>query len=173
MVYQFRTGARVAGGDAQTAGDELARIQLRDGKIETATVVDEARPDEAPLHPVFEWDDAVAGEQYRLQQARLLVRAVEVAPEKKDEEPLPAFVHVRAVSTDEPGYYQSSFVAVRNPDEWASAVEELRSKAASLVKSVEVLERLAENKPRRTRALVKKVAAATSATKAAIDGIAE
>src|SRR5262245_31987303 len=156
MVYQFRTGARVKGIDAQTVGDELERIRTRDGKIETETVVSEARPKNAPLHPVFEWNDSTAAHEYRLRQARAPVRAAEVPPEKKDEQPLPAFVHVRAVSTEEPGYYQSSFVAVHNPDEWASALHELQGKADSLVKSVEALGRLAEKKPRKTRTLVKK-----------------
>lgn len=172
MVYQFRPGTRVKGIDAQTAGDELERIRERDGKLETETVVEEARPRNAPLHPVFEWDDSVAAEEYRLWQARALVRSVEVAPEKKGEEPTPRYVHIRA-NAEESGYYQSVEVAVRNPDEWASALSELSAKAVSAYKSFEALERVSINKTIKTRKLVKKAGAALGTAKAVIQEIAE
>lgn len=172
MVYQFKLGARVKGVEAQTVGEELERIRERDGKIETETVVSEARPKSAPLHPVFEWNDSAAAHEYRLWQARALVRAVEVAPAQEGEEPTPKYVHVRATG-EEGGYYQSVEVAVRNPDEWAMVLQELRGKVASVARSVEVLERLAEKKPRKTRTLVKKAGAAVGSAKSAIEEIAE
>lgn len=171
MVYQFREGARVKGVEAQVVGEEIARILERDGKLETTTIVDEARPKNAPLHPAFEWDNSIAGEQWRLQQARQLAKSTEVV--KEGEEPIPQLVHVRAVSSEEPGYYQNTMVAIKNPDEWAMVLQELRGKVAGVVKSVEVLERLAERKPRKTRALVKKAGAAVDSAKAVIDEIAE
>jgi hypothetical protein len=39
-------------------------------------VIDAARAGEHPLHARFEWDDAIAGEKFRLQQARALIRVV-------------------------------------------------------------------------------------------------
>lgn len=172
MVYQFRLGARVKGVDAQTAGEELERIRERDGKIETETIVSEARPENAPLHPAFEWNDSVAADEYRLWQARALVRSVEIAPQGKDEEPTPKYVHVRATS-EESGYYQSVEVAVQNPDEWASALSELGAKAVSAYKAFEVLERLSIKKTLKTRKLVKRAGAGLSQAKAAIEEIAK
>lgn len=66
------------GVDAQTAGQELDRIRRRDGTIRPAVVVSESRPEEAPLHPVFEWRDEVAAEKYREHQATNLVKVVRV-----------------------------------------------------------------------------------------------
>lgn len=37
-------------------------------------IVNTARPPTSPLHPVFEWDDKKAADEYRLHQARHLVR---------------------------------------------------------------------------------------------------
>lgn len=173
MIFQFRQGARVTGVDAQSVGEELERIRARDGKVETTTVVDEARPKQAPLHPAFEWENSVAGEQWRLQQARHLVRSTEVVSEKEGEEPLPQFIHIPAVSSEEPGHYQSTMIAIRNPDEWAMALRDLRGKVAGIAKNVEVLERLAEKKPARTKKLVKRAGAAVSSAKSAIDEISE
>lgn len=171
MVFQWREGSRVKL-DPQVAGQELERIRTRDGKIETVTVVDEARPEDAPLHPAFEWDDSVAGEKYRLYQARNLVRSIEVAPEKEGKDTLPAFVHIRATTTQEPGYYQSVTVAARNPDEWASALNELSGKANAALKAVEILQRLAEGKTPKIRKLVKKAGVALNDAKTAIAEIA-
>ena len=48
------------------------------GILNTRNIVDEARYPHHPLHEYFEWNDGKAGEEYRLQQARFLVRTVEV-----------------------------------------------------------------------------------------------
>jgi len=66
------------GVDAQTAGEELDRIRQEHGTLEPGTVVDESRPDEAPLHPVFEWHDPKAAELYREHQATKLIKQVRV-----------------------------------------------------------------------------------------------
>lgn len=61
-----------------TALDELRRIYSENGTLTPQMVVDAARPDEAPLHDRFEWDDSVAGEKYRLVQAGVLIRKAHV-----------------------------------------------------------------------------------------------
>jgi hypothetical protein len=80
--YVFRSddAEQELGVDAQTAGSELDRIRRRDGTIVPAVVVDEARPEEAPLHPAFEWRDPVAAEQWREHQAATLIKVVRVVP---------------------------------------------------------------------------------------------
>lgn len=64
--------------DAQEAGEELERIKQRDRTIVPEVVVDEARPEDAVLHPAFEWDDPVAAERYRVIQAQQLIKRVRV-----------------------------------------------------------------------------------------------
>jgi hypothetical protein len=62
-----------------TLKDELLRIRAERGALSPATVLDDARPADSPLHHRFEWDDAVAGERYRLVQASELIRSVRVS----------------------------------------------------------------------------------------------
>lgn len=45
------------------------------GVLPPASVVDYARDPATALHEYFEWDDAAAGEKYRIDQARTLIRA--------------------------------------------------------------------------------------------------
>ncbi len=70
--------------------EELDRIASENGGIlMPAAVVDAARPASSPLHSKFEWDDSAAAEQYRLQQARQLIRiTVNVIGGRTDEEKL-------------------------------------------------------------------------------------
>lgn len=49
-----------------------------DGHLPPDQVVESARHPLSPLHDYFEWDDAKAGDAYRLQQARALIRSVRI-----------------------------------------------------------------------------------------------
>ncbi len=56
---------------------ELRRIaKSNGGLLLPAKVVEAARPKSSPLHSSFEWDDTEAAENYRLWQARQLIRVV-------------------------------------------------------------------------------------------------
>lgn len=65
--------------------EELTTIVQRDGVLTPEAVLEAARPKTSPLHALFEWDNKVAGEQFRLYQAATLIRrckvTVETAPE--------------------------------------------------------------------------------------------
>jgi len=58
--------------------DHLTAIYEAHGDLTPSIVVAEARNPSHPLHDRFEWDDAAAGEKYREQQARELIRSVRV-----------------------------------------------------------------------------------------------
>lgn len=58
-----------------TISDELREIQsLHGGSLRPRHVVEYARNPETLLHSKFEWDDSIAGQQYRLWQARQVIR---------------------------------------------------------------------------------------------------
>jgi hypothetical protein len=57
---------------------ELTAIYRKNGELTPQSVVDEARPETAPLHSRFEWDDSIAGEKYRIVQAQQLIRSVRI-----------------------------------------------------------------------------------------------
>lgn len=55
---------------------ELKKLE-RKGEITSQRVVNAARNESHPLHGCFEWDDTVAGEKWRNEQARRIIRTVE------------------------------------------------------------------------------------------------
>lgn len=78
--------------EAQCAGEEIERIYHKRGQCDAADVVDESRPESAVLHPCFEWNDPVAAELWREQQARGIINCIVIVSETKKGEP----VEVRA-----------------------------------------------------------------------------
>lgn len=102
--YEFADGARFQAGvkaDPKTVGEhlEMLRQQFK-GELTPKDVLDDARHDNSPLHSFFEWNDGDAAEQYRLQQARGLIRSV-VAIYVSEEQPavrMKAYVHINEPS---------------------------------------------------------------------------
>ena len=75
-VYKFKDEYR-GNVPAQVAGETLAKIgQACGGHCKPSAVVDYARPQDSSIHSCFEWDDAVAAEHHRDQQARMLINCV-------------------------------------------------------------------------------------------------
>lgn len=84
--------------DAQTAGEELDRIYKKNGTLDPSDIVEESKSETAPLHDCFEWDDKVAADKYRIEQAGCLVRCIVTTMESKEKEPVKvrAFVHTKS-----------------------------------------------------------------------------
>jgi hypothetical protein len=71
---------------AKIVHDELVKLRRPGHGIDPEDVVDVAKDPSHPLHDAFEWDDTEAARQYRLEQARYLIRAVRIVVE--DTEPI-------------------------------------------------------------------------------------
>ena len=99
--------------DAQTAGEELARIYDRDGRLTPKSVLDESRDENAPLHSCFTWNDSEAAEKYRLQQAGNIIRAL-VTVEARPQDTRP--VAIRVYHNVRPEGYQPLQYIVTRPD---------------------------------------------------------
>ena len=118
MVFEWRTGVRIQGHThvpAQVVGETLEQIEARSGALHPGAVVDEARPNASPLHPLFEWDDSNAAEKYRLHQARQVISSVVVSRVDNQEvaKPISAFVNI--IQNAEHGYV--STVSAMSDDE--------------------------------------------------------
>lgn len=90
MQYTWQKAARsVSGLDAQAIGQEIEALGGRDG-VAPADLVEAARNPGSAMHSYFEWDDAKAADAYRVQQARYLLRSIEVVI-REEHPPIRAF----------------------------------------------------------------------------------
>lgn len=80
-VFQFRAGCHLRG-DAQAVGERLEAIKARASSLTPDLVVADARTPKSPLHSFFEWDNSIAAEKYRMEQAGHLIRSVQVTFEE-------------------------------------------------------------------------------------------
>lgn len=112
MVYQYKTGYfnKVP---AQVAGEEINRL-YEEGKSSPKDIVDASRPESAPLHPAFEWNDSVAAELYRQDQARCLIRQIVTIQEVENDEPIQARAYFKLDS--EESIYEPTIVIMNDAD---------------------------------------------------------
>ena len=75
IVYDIKKGFQISKKYAQPAGEIMAELEAED-KLTAEELVNVSRPEDAPLHDYFEWNDAVAAEKYRVRQGNYLIEAV-------------------------------------------------------------------------------------------------
>lgn len=63
---------------ASIAGRVCKNLSETTGGLTPKRLVDASRAKDSPLHNEFEWDDSVAGEKYREEQARQLIKNIVV-----------------------------------------------------------------------------------------------
>lgn len=132
-VYRWRAGSRHS-----VPADEVARavneIVAVEGACPPERLVQEAeaRPE---LQPLFEWDDEVAAQRWRTQQARNVLNSLTVRVVVEDREvEAPAFLSVghRAETADRGGGYRSVWAVVADAD----LRNEAKAEALALLRGV-------------------------------------
>lgn len=100
------------------ADAEKVRNEIGDVKTTPQEIVKKARDETTELHKCFEWDDSIAAEKYRLQQARQILSMLVFEKEEKKEP------KVRVFSlTMEKGTYQPTTLFISQPDEYQSLLD--------------------------------------------------
>ena len=123
-VYGWKRDLR---GSAQAVGDHLQAMEGRHDGLTAEDVVADAKRKRSLLHAYFEWDDTAAAAEYRLEQARHLMRNVSIVIEgREDKEPVRAFVRLASNT-----HYRSLSIVLGDDemrdDFLAQAMRELRS----------------------------------------------
>ena len=137
MVYQFKLPGLYPV-SAQKAGEELHRIYTDKGQLKPADIVDESRPESAPLHPCFEWDDEVAAEKYREVQAGNLIRSITVVHETPTHEPVEVRAFVKPLES-----YTPIEVVVNSEEQMTALLESALAELKAFEKKYATLSKLA------------------------------
>ncbi len=116
MTFQVTPGSRIRKADAKVLGETFERIKASGKHLTAETVLTEATNPRSPLHKYFNWDDASAAHQYRLEQARRLIRSIEVVIEdaRGKQVPMRAYYSVKDAEGTR-GYEPMTFV-FESPD---------------------------------------------------------
>lgn len=106
--------------DASKVLDELSELG---DEYSLSDVVEKAKDENSEMHSIFEWDDSVAGEEYRKIQAGKMVRNLVIVRNDETEEKTNVRYIVSTGKRD--GTYTYTSLIVRNQD----AYEELLKRA--------------------------------------------
>lgn len=113
--------------DLDEIREELERIRLPDGRLMPEDVVERARDPKSALHDCFLWDDSEAAAQYRLYQARQLLRVVvTVLPGTDTVTRMNVSLYRDRING---GGYRSLAVVLRDPESRAALLEDARKDA--------------------------------------------
>lgn len=69
--YGYKTSAEVV-------GNALTEIEKRDGEVTSKSFLEYSRPEDSETHDMFEWDDTIAAEKYRLVQSGKIINQLQI-----------------------------------------------------------------------------------------------
>ena len=79
VKYKWSSDGNRFAADANLIGRELEKIESNNGSLDTRVIVDFARKNQdSELYKCFEWDNDIAAEKYRLQQANRVLCSISV-----------------------------------------------------------------------------------------------
>jgi len=81
VIYKAAPGARITNTDARVLGETIKKLGPG---LTPEDLLKEARKKRSAIHDLFEWDDQVAAEAFRLEQARYYLRSVWEVPVDRD-----------------------------------------------------------------------------------------
>lgn len=123
--------------------ETLTAMFVEDGEVKPSTIIKKAAKKKHPLHEYFEWNDTVAGHQFRLQQARKMIRRATIIYEKQPQR----LIHVPVINRDtgSEGVYKPIEVVAQVQSELESSLEEAQGQLNSLKTLVDTLQRYIKN----------------------------
>ena len=73
--WNYNFGAKVS---ADVVGATFEKLEEEQGQVNGENFLEASRPVDSATHNLFEWDDSVAAEKFRLSQSRQYIRALTV-----------------------------------------------------------------------------------------------
>lgn len=131
MSWKYRPtpGARLSTKQVDQYGPVLYKLQ-EERRLGAKALVAEGRVPGNPLNDYFEWNDGVAGELYREEQARYLIRGIHIVRVDDStgrETSIRAFVIVKAEEGDSERPFVAIGRAIAQEEMWEFVLEEVRS----------------------------------------------
>ena len=99
---------------AQVVGEEIQKIEEKNGSVTPSAIVEKARAKNNPMHQMFEWDDKKAAELQRRQTARQIMGNLTVIVE--DAEPVRAYVNIEKQGGHTKGIFMNIQEAMTNAE---------------------------------------------------------
>ena len=139
MVYKwknfsYKTSANVAG--------EVCEELDRTVGLTPENLVEVSRPEGAPLHDEFEWDDAIAAEEFRRTQARHIICNLSIVIDEQKSEPIRAFFSLQNGFRKNNGTYEGTITIMGDQEKRAKLLDNAKRELEAFQKKYEMLTEL-------------------------------
>jgi hypothetical protein len=112
--------------NAQKVGEELEEIEIL-GELDSNSVLKYAKENrQSELSKCFEWDDKIAGEKYRMQQACQVLCSISIAIKEEPVEKERVYVNVVSSNSGKKKYKNINEV-LKNDEEYYQLVSKAKS----------------------------------------------
>lgn len=145
--FRGRVGSRLSTVKARKYGKRLLELERRHGVVNAGIVLDDARAKSSPLHDYFEWSDSKAAQEYRMEQARRLMRYIEVvveSPMTKAPRNIRAFIQIDRLGDAEGGSYRNISSVLSDADSRQVMLDEALAELESFRRKYAILKELAD-----------------------------
>lgn len=113
----------------------MYELRKENGDVLTPShVVEKARTKTAPIHDFFEWDDKIAGEKYRIWQARYLLGRIEIIVQTEEGEEQTRAFHNISIQNEDEGH-ERGYVTIKEIQENKDYLQIVLDNALDEIKS--------------------------------------
>lgn len=136
-VYKFKIQSLYRGIDANDVMEELNAIS--EEGVTPQEVVEAARSEDSCMHSIFEWDDSIAGQKYREQQASQMLRMIEIVHLDEDEKPEHEPYRQFQVDSSRTSKYVPTRMIVQHVDEYQKLLNRAKNELMAFEKRYKTL----------------------------------
>lgn len=132
---------------ADDVGAVCREIEEKEGSVTKQNFLDFARPEGAITHPLFEWDDTIAAEKYRLRQSGKCLSALKVKfvmSEEPNKEPVVVRAYMNVNSDQAKGVYKNVVEALSVPVYKESVLTRAKREMITFCEKYKLVEELSE-----------------------------
>ena len=141
MVHDWKPQSGIKA-NADKIVDEIESLE---DAVTPQSIVVKAEGNKTELHKCFEWNDGVASEKYRLDQARFIIRMLIIVPDEEEESAVPQEIcrAYESVTDVEEGRVYKPIAAILSNKDWREELyTEIRTSIDELVRKLEVYEHM-------------------------------
>ena len=142
MVYEYSWSGPQRAVSAEKVAKHIEHLEAQYGEVTSALFLDSARSEDSEMHGLFEWDDTKAAENWRMEQARVIIASIRVNVVEEDMSP----IKTRAYVQHEPrnSGYVSVGKALSDEDKRSKVIDQARKEASWFIEKYKAFEELAE-----------------------------
>lgn len=140
--YKWRDGTPYAT-DPELVGGVVEQIEARDGAVTRESFLEASRAEDSPTHSMFEWDDAIAAEKFRLNEASKIIGALQIVYDDADgtERSVSGFINVK---NEKRAVFKNVVDALSDQESRELIIARLRREVESLIERNRNIEELAD-----------------------------